>query len=86
MIKKILEEKGVQWENKSSNGIKLSLQNDELVIKGNESDLIELADYIVKIALSNQKQDHLHLDELTLIHHESTIKNLIIEKDEEESS
>ena len=54
--------------------------NKELVIKGNSQDLIEFADYIVSVALSENKNDHVHLDELSLIDENSEIKNLIIEK------
>ena len=56
--------------------------DDELLIKGNKSDLLELSDYIKKVALSDNNQDHIHLDDLTIINNNSDIKNLIIEKDD----
>lgn len=56
--------------------------DDELLIKGNKSDLLELSDYIKKVALSDNNQDHIHLDDLTIINNNSNIKNLIIEKDD----
>ena len=62
-------------------GISINLNDDELVIKGSQLDLIELSSYIKKVALSNNKKDHLHLDDLSLINEESTISNLIIEKE-----
>jgi hypothetical protein len=62
-------------------GIKISLDNNELVIKGNKDDLIELSSYISNIANSNLDNDHLHLDELAIIDKESNIKNVIIEKE-----
>ena len=61
-------------------GISIRLDDDDLVIKGSKMDLIELSEYIKNVALSNNKNDHLHLDELTLIKEDSPIKNLIIEK------
>ena len=63
-------------------GLFISNENDEIVIKGNKEDLIELSDYIKKVALSNNSKDHLHLDDLTIIDNDSNIKNLIIEKED----
>ena len=60
--------------------MKIELISDELVIKGNKKDLLELTNYIKNIANSNNEQDHLHLDDLTIISKESKIKNIIIEK------
>ena len=62
-------------------GIKINLNDNELIIKGSKLDLIELSDYIKRIALSNNENDHIHLDELTLINKDSLINNLIIEKE-----
>lgn len=56
--------------------------DDELLIKGNKLDLLELSDYIKKVALSDNNQDHIHLDNLTIVNNNSNIKNLIIEKDD----
>lgn len=64
-----------------NNGIKVSIDNHEIVIKGNCDDLSELASYINKVANSKSKIDHLHLDELTIINKDSPITNLIIEKE-----
>ncbi len=63
-------------------GIKINLYNDEIVIKGNKKDLMELANYIKMVATSNNNKDHLHLDEMTLLDSNSSIKSLIIEKDD----
>lgn len=65
----------------NSNGIKISKTNDEVIIKGSELDLIELADYLVSVALSDNEKDHIHLDDLSLISNDSEIKELIIEKE-----
>ena len=61
--------------------IKIILNNDELLIKGEKDDLQELSDYIKDIANSNNNKDHIHLDELTIIDDNSSIKSLIIEKE-----
>ena len=64
-----------------NNGLIINENNNEVLIKGKKEDLEELANYILKVANSNQKNDHLHLDELTIISDNSDIKNLIIEKE-----
>ena len=66
---------------KSSDGIMIRLDDQELVIKGNPSDLIEFSQSIMNLALSNEKKDHIHLDELTLIDSHSDILHMIIEKE-----
>ena len=76
MIKEDLKEK------ESFDGLNICLLDNELLIKGNKRDLVELADTIMKVASSNLKNDHIHLDELTIIDENSSIKNLIIEKEE----
>ena len=80
MLYDFLKEKGYEIDNKS-NGININYDNNDLVIKGNKYDLIELANYIINVAISNNDKDHLHLDDLTIINEESNIKNLIIEKE-----
>lgn len=54
----------------------------EVLIKGNKEELLELSEYINKLANSNNKNDHIHLDDLTIINSNSIIKELIIEKEE----
>ncbi len=80
IIKKYLEENNYNFNDKS-NGINIDTNNNEVLIKGNTNDLIELADYILSIALSQNNNDHIHLDDLTIIDNNSKIKELIIEKD-----
>jgi hypothetical protein len=63
------------------NGINISLNDSELIIKGNKEDLLELIDYISRIANSKNEKDHIHLDENSLIDNNSSIKELIIEKE-----
>lgn len=64
-----------------SNGLKISFENDELLIKGKKEDLKELSDYILDIVSSKEENNHIHLDDLTIIDDESNIKNIIIEKE-----
>ena len=61
-------------------GIDLSINGKEITIKGTSSDLIELADYILKIASSKEKRDHIHLEKNTLLVKKTEIEELIIEK------
>lgn len=67
-------------EKNKSSGINIIVDDNEVLIKGSKEDLIELSDYIKKIALLGEG-DHIHLDELTIISNESMIENLIIEKE-----
>ena len=67
---------------KDLEGINIEIEEKELIIRGNQSSFLELAEYIISLATSNQKVDHLHLDDLTLINKNSKIKDLIFEKTE----
>ena len=62
-------------------GIKI-IVDKEVLIKGNKEDLLELSKQIKEIATSENTNDHIHLDELTIISSNSPIKELIIEKEE----
>ena len=75
-----LREKGLypKSENKQF-GLNISLtSNKELIINGTSEDFIELSDLLVSLAMS-KTNDH-HIDELTLINDNSSIKEIIIEK------
>lgn len=72
------KEKGLEA---TSEGISINNDNNELLLKGSKEDLIELANYILNVALSETDNDHLHLDNSTIINEYSSIKELIIEKD-----
>lgn len=77
-----LKEKGLypKSENKQF-GLNISLtSNKELIINGTSEDFIELSDLLVSLAMSKTTNDHLHIDELTLINDNSSIKEIIIEK------
>ena len=54
-----------------------SAKNGLLIKSGH---ILELAKYITDIANSNTDNDHIHLDDLTIIDKNSNIKELIIEK------
>ena len=77
---KILKDNNYEIENSNSNGLNISFNDNEVAIQGDKTYLIELANYIVNIALSDNEKDHIHIDELTLIDKDSEIKNIIIEK------
>lgn len=81
IILRYLKEKNFDLSSSDLPGITISLDNNELVIKGSKLDLIELANYIVNLALSNNNRDHIHIDDLTLIDKDSKINSLIIEKE-----
>ena len=63
------------------NGIQIYSNDKEVVLKGTKDDLLELSEYINKVA-SEENNTHLHLDDMTLISKNSVIDNLIIEKEE----
>ena len=61
--------------------MKINYDNNILIIKGDKEDLLELSSYIKKVA-NDKNNSHMHIDDLTLIDKESSIKELIIEKEE----
>ena len=67
-------------DNKNRLGLKISNNNEEILISGTKDDLKELIEYINMIINSKNETDHIHIDEFTLISNNSNIKNLIIEK------
>ncbi|MCL2400901.1 MAG: hypothetical protein FWC91_14315 [Defluviitaleaceae bacterium] len=40
----------------------VKVEADEVIIKGNKLGLIQLADYLVQIAISDRDKQHVHLD------------------------
>ena len=79
IIEKYIKDNNIIIDNKS-NGLEVNYISNELNIKGSQSDLLELADYIISLALSDNNEEHIHLDDLTLISDDSEIKEIIIEK------
>ncbi len=80
-VSKLLDDK-YDLKNHLAKGISVNVSKNDVVISGGRSDLVELADYIVSVALSNNDNDHVHIDNLTLINDKSSITNLIIEKND----
>ena len=78
-IIRLLDDK-YDLERHLAKGISIDVGDGAVTISGSRSDLVELADYIVGVALSNSDNDHIHIDNLTLINDKSGITNLIIEK------
>ena len=79
IIEKYIKDNNIIIDNKS-NGLEVNYISNELNIKASQSDLLELADYIISLALSDNNEEHIHLDDLTLISDDSEIKEIIIEK------
>ena len=77
-----LKEKGLYPKSENRQfGLEISLNdNKELIIKGTREDFIELSDLLVSLAISKNNDNHFHIDELTLINDNSSIKEIIIEK------
>lgn len=80
-VSKLLDDK-YDLKHHLAKGISVNVSNNDVVISGSRSDLVELADYIVGVALSSKDNDHVHIDDLTLINDKSCITNLIIEKND----
>ena len=77
-----LKEKGLypKYEECKQFGLDISLiDNKELIIKGTREDFIELSDLLVSLAISKNNNNHFHIDELTLIDDNSSIKEIIVE-------
>ena len=76
-----LKEKGLYPKSENRQfGLEISLNdNKELIIKGTTEDFIELSDLLVSLAISKNNDNHFHIDELTLIDDNSSIKEIIVE-------
>ena len=59
---------------------KINITKGTVVVSGNRLGLIQLADYIVELALSKENRSHTHLDEGNFF--ENTEDQLIVELDE----
>ena len=67
LIEKYLSEKGIYPQNKAGDGIifDVNLDYNQLCISGKPSELIELADLLVSLALSGKNiGQHWHLDDV----------------------
>ena len=65
-----------------SSGLDISVFDDSILIKGSKYDLVELSEMILSVALSEENSDHLHIDDLTLVREDSTVGELVIEKED----
>ena len=76
-----LKEKGLYPKSENRQfGLEISLNdNKKLIIKGTREDFIELSDLLVSLAISKNNDNHFHIDELTLIDDNSSIKEIIVE-------
>jgi len=73
-----LKEKGVIDSIKNEFGkISLEVVNDGIIIAGNRLELIELADYILDVALADFDGYHSHLDDIYFF--DKADKQLIVE-------
>ena len=67
----------------TDDGLTISVVNGQLIIAGAPCDLIDIADLLVSLALSDENGgQHWHLDELTLISENSPIGELVIERND----
>lgn len=65
-------------------GLKIMLENNRLLLMGNPSALIDLADLLVSLALSGQNiGQHWHIDTSNLVSEKSPISELILERTNE---
>ena len=67
------------FDSNEKDGLMISNDFNSLIIKGNSRDLVELADILISLSKSKDN-NHIHLDDLTLINKDSLIKDIIIEK------
>lgn len=82
LVSEILKEQGryPAVENDET-GLLFQMKNNELIISGSSMDLIELADLLVSLALSGEnKGQHWHIDNMTLLDENSEISELILKK------
>ena len=73
------EEKNL-FENTASEGLKVKIESKTLLITGDSRDLTEFADLLVNVA-KNKEENHIHIDNLTLLDKTSDVNEIIIEKE-----
>ena len=79
-VSNTLKEKKIEVNSQSDYGLCCKIgENGELQIIGDSVSLIDLADLLTSLALE-EKNDHVHLDHMTLLQDNSNISELIIEK------
>ena len=60
--------------------IEINYIGNEIIIKGNQLNLIKFENYVVDLALSKNNEDYINIYNLTLTKTDLKIDNLIIEK------
>ena len=64
-------------------GLHISVENNRLFLCGCPSDLIDLADLLVSLALSGSNRgQHWHIDNMTLVSECSSIAEIILQRDD----
>lgn len=69
--------------NKVSCGLQITIENGQLTFSGYPSELIDMADLLVSLALSGENHgQHWHIDRMTLIADDSPIDELVLERND----
>ena len=64
------------------NGLLVKKNSNSLVITGDSTDLQELNGLISTLIESNNKNNHIHIDDLTILNNDSDFNEIIIEKND----
>ena len=62
LIFELLQKKNLIKDNEKIAYNEVNIEEDAVIIKGNKVGLIQLADYLVQIAISDKEYCHVHLD------------------------
>lgn len=64
------------------NGLLVKKNSNSLVITGDSTDLQELNRLISTLIENNNKNNHIHIDDLTILNNDSDFNEIIIEKND----
>lgn len=81
MVTFMLKEKGAypEIDVMTKEGLCLRMQDNQLLLQGTPTDLIDLADLLVALATAEKAEgQHWHIDDLTLMDEESEIPELVL--------
>ncbi|MCI8652339.1 MAG: hypothetical protein HFF11_01410 [Angelakisella sp.] len=68
-----------RWDPAEPDGLQLKVESHRLLLQGTPLDLIQLADLLVSLALSEEAPgQHWHIDQLTFMDADSDIPELIL--------
>ena len=80
LVSKYLKDNNIYPINEGEYGLKIKIMDTgELYIDGDSDSLIDLADLLVSLSQTREK-DHVHINKDSIISDESKISELIIEK------